>query len=192
MSEVKFTKTKARLTGLKTCIICHERLEIAAFSKYAYTTNQGKRSERFSSRCKECESERRMVRHSENRDEDVKRAREWKQRTNYSSTKARAKYSEEAKERLKIQRRASEAKRRIVCGENPRLSETYIRVLGEAKIGNKWLDAYSFELIDDPTIDHIVAVSKGGLHDYWNLCVTSRKNNSSKHTHGMLSWLLTQ
>jgi hypothetical protein len=39
------------------------------------------------------------------------------------------------------------------------------------------------------TVDHIQALSKGGAHDYWNMCVTSLANNSQKHARSLPVWL---
>lgn len=58
------------------------------------------------------------------------------------------------------------------------------------RVGDKYLDAYTGELIDDPTIDHIIPIDAGGTNDPDNLCVTSLSNNSSKGTLPLLYWYL--
>lgn len=61
--------------------------------------------------------------------------------------------------------------------------------LSLARVGDKYLDAYSGELIDTPTIDHIVPLSLGGTNDVDNLCVTSLSNNSSKFNDLLIVWM---
>lgn len=59
-----------------------------------------------------------------------------------------------------------------------------------ARVGSQYLDAYTGELIDDPTIDHIIPLASDGAHSALNMCVTSRFNNTSKHKTPMLVWLV--
>jgi 5-methylcytosine-specific restriction endonuclease McrA len=72
------------------------------------------------------------------------------------------------------------------------VSEAY-RIIKEGcdqyKIGDKYLDVYSGELIDSPSVDHVVALSKGGKHEVDNLCVTSAKSNNEKHAHSLIMFL---
>ena len=72
----------------------------------------------------------------------------------------------------------------------PEVRAAIEQTLELARIGDKYLDAYSGELIEEPTIDHIVPLSKGGTNDLDNLCVTSLSNNSSKFNDDLLVWLV--
>lgn len=59
-----------------------------------------------------------------------------------------------------------------------------------------WCDAYSGEYIggsnNKRTVDHIVALNKGGEHTIWNLVPMSRSNNSSKQDKDMIEWYKIQ
>lgn len=57
------------------------------------------------------------------------------------------------------------------------------------RIGDRYLDAYTMELIDAPTIDHVVPLSLGGANVAENFVVTSRRNNSSKRDQSMIMFL---
>jgi hypothetical protein len=178
--------------GKRHCIMCKEARAVVEFPQYSYTTNQGKPSKRYGSRCSDCERTRRLCRYERRGHIERSIAREYKTANREKIAAKEREFALENRELVLCRRRAYEAKRRAVCGNNPRRSangEVYLRVLDEARIGNLWLDAYDGELIDNPTVDHIVPVAKGGCHEYENLCVTSKANNSSKHTRSLLQWL---
>jgi len=100
-------------------------------------------------------------------------------------------YRDENREKTLRQRVISEQKRTAAKfgQEDNALIE---RVLAEARFGDKYLDAYSGDMIDKPVVDHIVPLSRGGAHAYENLCVTSRSNNSTKHAKPLLVFLATR
>lgn len=54
----------------------------------------------------------------------------------------------------------------------------------------KYLDVYTMELIDYPTIDHVIPLSQGGDSSADNLAITSRQNNSRKRDQSMIMFLL--
>ena len=178
--------------GIRHCIVCGAEKDLSFFGAYRYKTKQGKPSVRYSSRCRGCESIRRRARYEKKGESERRQARAWKLRTGYDSAEVRRGYAGEMRAAMLLARRASEAKRRAVHGKNPADGTLYIQVMDEAKIGDGWLDAYTGEIIGEPTVDHIVPLSRGGAHDYWNLCVTSKRNNSSKHNKTLLTWLARQ
>lgn len=57
------------------------------------------------------------------------------------------------------------------------------------RIGDKYIDAYTMELIDSPTIDHIIPLAAGGSNDVGNFVLTSRANNSSKRDGNLIGFL---
>jgi 5-methylcytosine-specific restriction endonuclease McrA len=169
------------VTAGRTCARCGVTKPPEAFYRYRY-----KFGERFDSRCKECARARRKQRYAAVGDYERKVGRAYKSR-NRDSLNRRLREQRAASPDFRLYRRASEAKRRAAAGDAT--PEDVRRVLEEARFGDRFLDAYTGELIDDPTIDHIVPLSRGGRHDYDNLCVTSRFNNTSKHNQSMLAWL---
>lgn len=179
---------KPRIKDKKTCIMCGAEKPASAFYVVRYTTKQGKSSVRLESRCKECAKARRKHAHHSNRAAELikMKARRGKNRDKYlASLKA---YRAANRELLLRQRVISEQKRRAAkAGQED--SAMIARVLDEAMVGDKWLDAYTGELIDKPEIDHIVPLTKGGAHSYENLCVTSGFNNRSKSNRSLLAWL---
>jgi hypothetical protein len=174
--------------GKRSCIVCCNEKTIDQFPSYAYTTAQGKSSARRGSRCISCEANRRKLRYARHGVRERRASLEWKLSTGYK-TPIVAEMSAEALNKKRIQRRFYEAKRRLTHGDNPHTSQDYFAVVDEARFGDLWLDAYSGELISNPTVDHIDPIAKGGLHTFENLCVTSKANNSSKRSRSFLIWL---
>ena len=127
-----------------------------------------------------------------NHSEETKRHRDYhaKNRT-VLNEKARL-YRVANAERVRIARVASEHARRITGYEPKRkeVAELIQYVFESYRIGEKYLDPYSGDLIDFPTLDHIVALSKGGENHLDNLTVTSLSNNISKHNKPLLIWML--
>jgi len=114
----------------------------------------------------------------------------WKRR-NYEANQAKFRAYQAANiDLVRARRRASEQKRRYAVLATADVNgDTIQKVLDEARFGDRWLDAYSGELITNPTIDHIEPLVRGGVHTYENLCVTSRANNGRKHARSLLVWL---
>jgi 5-methylcytosine-specific restriction endonuclease McrA len=97
------------------------------------------------------------------------------------------------REKRRMTLRISQQARRIAGGwskNSKAVRKAIEETLELARIGNQYLDAYTGELIDEPTIDHIIPISKGGTNDADNLCVTSLSNNSSKFNDSLLIWLI--
>jgi 5-methylcytosine-specific restriction endonuclease McrA len=115
-------------------------------------------------------------------------------RQNHPTThNARSKRWVEANpEKRRLTTRICEQKRRAMAWskKQPDVRAAIEQALELARFGDKYLDAYSGDLIDDPTIDHIVPLSQGGSNDADNLCVTSLSNNSSKFNDTLLVWLV--
>lgn len=174
--------------GERRCIICCLTLGVDEFTSYTYTTKQGKRSSRRESRCKSCCKIRRKARYARNPEKSKAQSRAWKELNPEHLAAMREARRNEA---FRAYRRASESSRRsqrdVSASE---AASATMQALSDARVGNLWLDAYTGKLISDPTIDHIVPVSGGGSHGYENLCVTSRRNNTSKHALPLLVWLI--
>ena len=82
--------------------------------------------------------------------------------------------------------------KKIAMGCDKRLKhvrESIGEVLESYRVGDMYWDVYSSELIEKPTIDHIVPISSGGTNESANFCVTSLENNSSKNKMPLLVWL---
>lgn len=176
--------------GQKLCSRCKALLSADRFSSHAYTTNQGKRSVRISPRCIECSRKHAREGHRKRGEEGLRVARIWK-----AKNAARAKSGLEAwrannRDFLLASRRQSEALRRAHGGGRAAPPPGLFKlVLDEARVEGGWLDAYTGDVIQDPTVDHIEPLCAGGGHEYGNLCVTSRANNSRKRTASMLRYL---
>ena len=58
----------------------------------------------------------------------------------------------------------------------------------------EWKCAYSGITLTNDTrsLDHIIAISKGGLNEIWNMCPMLKSYNSSKNTSDMLEWYIKQ
>jgi 5-methylcytosine-specific restriction endonuclease McrA len=181
------------INGARRCITCGDSKPVAEFYCYPYVTKQGKSSTRTDSRCLECNRSRRRRRYAQNKPRENCWSRDYHAKNNEAVSRRVTQYRQADPERCRLQKRIAQQKRKARAGisaaENRELIE---RVLAEAMIGDKYLDAYSGELIDNPQIDHIVPLKNGGAHTYDNLCVTSAFNNGSKHCTPMLIWLATR
>jgi 5-methylcytosine-specific restriction endonuclease McrA len=170
----------------KRCIRCKEPKPLAEFSKYPYITNQGRESFRYESRCKACNRARRMERYKANQEAQRADHRAWaKENREHINSYRRG------NPKILVSRLASEHKRRARGWRNDHGPgrAAVAEALALARIGSKYLDAYSGELIDRPTIDHVTPLSLGGSNAQDNLCVTSRWNNTSKHDDLLIVWL---
>lgn len=191
------------ITATRTCTTCKSEKPPGDFSRYAYTTTQGKRSVRFDSRCKACNRLRKQESHAKNRERNNAQSRAWREANPEAMRRAVKRWQRANREASKAWRQANIGSIRIsrIASEQRRragqagMSTAEVRTAVEttlalAKVGSRYLDAYSGELIDRPTIDHIVPLASGGSGCADNLCVTSRANNASKFTASLLVWLV--
>lgn len=181
------------MTGIKpfrVCISCKQTKAKADFYCYPYTTKQGKRSVRAESRCKDCTKARRRERNARKISVDLDTYKKYRAANKTELARRLKAYRNANIGKVRAQRIESERRRRIA--KSGKKMGLVARVLDEYRVGDKYIDAYSCELIDVPTIDHIVPLSCGGKHEYDNLCVTSLGNNSSKRNRPLLLWLLNR
>jgi 5-methylcytosine-specific restriction endonuclease McrA len=146
---------------------------------------------RYEPRCKQCNRERRKETWAS---DPVKHRR----RQNVLRDANREHLNREANRR-NLERGAEKRLKRVIAqqkrhacfggtaAENRKIIEDALEF---ACFGDKYLDAYSGELIDRPTVDHIIPLSRGGQHSADNICITSFSNNASKNNKPLLSWLL--
>lgn len=176
--------------GLKRCCDCCADKAVTEFGSYAYTTNQGKRSTRIDSRCRACNRARRKAAYAVDGERMRAVGRAYKARRGQALLDQVQAYRAANREKWLLQKRGYEQRRRSCAAlDSVDAVALVARVLDEARVGRKWLDAYSGELISDPEVDHIVPLSKGGRHEYENLCVTSGWNNRSKSNRPVLAWM---
>lgn len=189
MAELTFRVRNPRIATKKRCLKCKKVLLAEDFYKYRYLTNQLKLSYRLAPTCKNCSNAQRRI----SRKLDPERQAEITKRY-------KVKHAEEIREWTKAYRQLPENKRRHAASENIRRMKGVNRskksdmvaideALELARFGDRYLDAYSGELIDKPTVDHIIPLKSGGSHDSDNLCVTSRINNISKHVKPLIIWM---
>jgi 5-methylcytosine-specific restriction endonuclease McrA len=178
------------MTELRTCITCNEARQSDSFYRYAYTTTAGNPGHRYDSRCKPCARARRIGDYSRNTEARKAVAREWKASQGEAALQKVRDYRVANREKWLLQKRAYEAKRRSGGSLDSAAAVRLVRrVLDEARVPGGYLDAYTGEIINDPEVDHIVPLARGGAHEYDNLCVTSGFNNRSKRDTPMLVWM---
>lgn len=155
---------------LRKCHICGEHKDESQFSRYAYTTLQGKRSVRFESRCRECNAERRR---------------------HYRQPGEQKRYRESNPHRTMLQSSVSKIRRRLrkYGVMVPDATRITLDAFESYRVGDKYLDAYTGKLIDRPILDHVVPLCKGGLHEPGNLCVTSYEVNRDKSENDLIAWM---
>ncbi len=194
------------VTEEKQCIRCEQLKPIGLFPFSSWRIRANGESRRYvESYCKACKNEYARLnlkaskaawqRQYRLRDlESFKIAKRISHQNNRESHNARCKrWVALNPDKRRLTSRISAQKRRVDQGWNrksPDIRLVIEQTLELARVGDKYLDAYSGELIDDPTIDHIVPISKGGTNDADNLCVTSLSNNSSKCDDSLIVWLV--
>lgn len=181
-----------RIPVERHCIVCGTVKPAGEFSLCQYTTNQGKVSQRLDSRCKKCNAVRQGNWRGKNYERHLRLLREYRA-ANRETVRARVKeYRAANRDKVLLQRVISQQKRRLRGYDSHRndVREVIETALELARIGDRFLDAYSGELIDNPTIDHIIPLSAGGTHDLDNVCITSFENNRSKRSTPLLLWMI--
>ncbi len=181
-----------RMRPRKTCSLCHTDKSCEEFDQSRYTTNQGKRSIRLESRCRECDSARKSKSWRLNLEKNRARSRQ-KHRANRERNNEQLRaYRAKNRPKVLLQRIVSQQKRMLsgYGGGRTEVRKITEEVLALARFGNQYFDAYSGQLIDHPVIDHIVPLSLGGDHSAGNVCITSRSNNASKGRTPLLLWML--
>lgn len=147
---------------------------------------------RFKSECKSCGSARGKILRQADPEKWKQKCRNWRKQHPDERLAYDREYRDKNREKWQIYGRKNYANRKAAKFNpaSPATKEAVAQTLAQARFGDQYLDAYSGELIDDPTIDHIVPLSKGGTSDPDNLCVTSKANNASKHNNDLLIWLV--
>jgi len=187
---------KADRVATKRCSDCKDIKPASQFSRYSYTTKQGKRSVILHSRCKRCCANYQNARRRNGGDVFQAKQRQWNREWQAANRKHISIYAQTY--RATHPRKSTAWKRESWFRRNTRLdaiasepqTNLYHQVLELSRVGHKYLDAYTGDLIDKPTVDHVVPLSGGGAHVLDNLCVTSFSNNASKNDTPLLVWLL--
>lgn len=147
---------------------------------------------RFRSECRECGKVRCRNDWQTNSEKRKQKTKIWRTRHRTELLAYDREYRQNNREKWQVYGRRNYANRKG-AGFNPgdpSVRDAVAQALELARFGDRYLDAYSGELIDKPTIDHIVPLSKGGTSDVDNLCVTSRRTNASKRDNDLLVWLV--
>lgn len=171
--------------GKRACIICGDTMPLVEFPAFAYTTKQGKRSTRYSSRCKACEAARRRDRHARQQDKSRAQSREWRERNREYALAKSAEYrgSERGrKARARCQRDRNQ-RQRVAEGFYTEADIQRFRLLQRGRC------AYCKTSMGEKyTIDHIEPVAKGGTNWPSNLQLLCRPCNSRKQDKDPIEW----
>lgn len=150
--------------GKRNCILCGAQKPLADFCQYKYTTMQGKRSVRHSSRCKECEKVRMNAAYYGDRETHIARASSWQSRNPES-------------------KRASYHKRRSAEGS---FTPADVAVMLDRQRGKCAYCRLSFR--GKHTVDHITPLALGGTNWPRNLQLTCRPCNTKKNAKDPIDW----
>lgn len=180
--------------GTKPCTDCGETKAISEFYLKTWNCLDGNVTQTPGSRCKVCHNN--ICKDYAKRNKIAVRAyqRVWRE---INAEKLREQKRQQKKRRPEHYKRESQASRykrksKAGAGYNKTLKaikEAIAFTLEQYRVGDQYLDVYSGELIDKPTIDHIVPISQGGDNSAENMCVTSAFHNTSKHRNSLLIWL---
>ena len=154
--------------------MCSEEKPLAAFYAYGYTTNQGKRSMRYESRCMPCAKARRRAMHAANRDVEIEVSRKWRKANPEAMMAQRRAYqaSEHGKRmKAKHQRIRCARQRAGMSGPEDRLEVKAI-----------YAEAAELEKLFGVKlhVDHVMPLSKGGKHERRNLQILTARDNLIK------------
>ena len=168
----------------RSCITCKQVKAPSEFSRYKYTTNQGKPSTRFDSRCKSCNRKRRMIRYNDPEKGATDRATSLKWKHENSShlreySKARREDPAHRAMKAKAQRLRKARIRSGSDSRDPAIAEIYQAAMDLEKKLNDCV------ICDDPLelkmhVDHKVPLVLGGQHVAGNLQILSAIENLKK------------
>lgn len=165
-----------RETREKVCVMCHETLSLADFYSYPYTTNQGKRSLRYESRCKACSKERRRVQYHANPERDRSVTQAWRARNKEAiqeQTKHRQQNDPWFRAIKATAQRRRKARMRSSSG-SPRLDGPQIRALYAEAVRLSRTTGIAHH------VDHIIPLKHGGKHVIENLQIITATENMKK------------
>jgi 5-methylcytosine-specific restriction endonuclease McrA len=156
----------------KTCIMCEEVKPLTEFYAYGYTTNQGKRSTRYESRCKPCSIMRRKAQSAASPGKDAENARQWRENNADRQLEYAREYraSEAGKKTKARLQRIRSARMRVAGGEDsPEIREIYAEAARvEALVAN--CPVFDLpEIGKKMHVDHIIPIARGGEHKIGNL-----------------------
>ena len=176
--------------GRRPCIRCGCVLPVEAFYRSRYTTNQGRLSFRYSSECKPCGRAKKNADTRKHLEERRAATRVWRANNRDRIKAYQEGYCEAKREAIKAGRRRYQRQRVGLYGVSEGEYKALVaQVIEEARFGDLYWDAYDGKLISDPSVDHLVPLSKGGKTEWENLVVTSLANNMSKSNLDFLYWL---
>jgi hypothetical protein len=155
----------------KCCISCGDQKPLSAFYAYGYTTNQGKRSQRYESRCVECARARRLASYAVNGEQDRAASRRWKHRNrDHLAAYSKRKQQDPAHRALKAKsQRLRKARMRSGQGDTPEIRAIYAQAIREQALIQRCPVFDIPELGKKLHVDHRIPLAKGGLHAVSNL-----------------------
>lgn len=161
----------ASLKAVRRCIMCGETKVSDEFYLTSYITTQGKKSQRHEGRCKPCARDRRRAAHAANPKQGAAASRAYRAKhPGYTALKA-AQYRQtpEGKAiKAKLQR-LRKARMRSGQGDNQAIRAIYEQAIAEETIIVSCPIFCLPELGRKLHVDHIIPLSKGGVHHEDNL-----------------------
>lgn len=160
------------LVNARPCIMCGGERDVA----YAYTTAQGKRSVRFDSRCKACNSERRKLR------SDPAQCRAWREANRETHLEGLRRYrsTEEGKRQKAKAQRLRKARLRSGEESTPEIAAIYDEAM-KIEIAIQSCPVFDLpELGKKMHVDHIIPLARGGRHEASNLQILAAGLNMRK------------
>lgn len=156
----------------RPCCKCGEMRPRDAYTWYAYTTNQGKRSTRRDSACRECRRLARMDRYRRDPDQDKAAAREWRESNRSHISEYNRRYRA-TKPEMKREAQARRKQRSAPCA-----------CCDRKEIQSWYRAAWEHGL----EMDHIVPLSRGGKHCLWNLQLLTTEAHKQKTREDYKRW----
>jgi 5-methylcytosine-specific restriction endonuclease McrA len=166
---------------VKVCTKCGEEKTVDEFSAYGYTTNQGKRSTRYESRCKPCARKRQADYRLAN--PDVTKAQNKRRDPAMLARVARAyQQTEHGRAKKAYHQRLRKARMRSRAGDNTAIRAIYAEAMAVEHIVALCPVFDLPELGKKMHVDHIMPLAKGGKHEASNLQILPIGLNMRKGT----------
>lgn len=168
---------RTRIQPNKPCIMCGGPRDMT----YAYTTNQGRRSIRYESRCKACCRQRRRQSYAANPERDLVSARKWKTaNSDRISTYNRQRQMDPAHRCLKAyHQRLRKARMRSGQPDDPAIRAIYLQAQHENELASR-CPIFRLPELGQLQVDHIMPLAQGGQHRADNLQILAAGLNMRK------------
>jgi 5-methylcytosine-specific restriction endonuclease McrA len=168
---------------VKCCTRCSQEKPLHEFYACRYTTNQGKQSIRYESRCRKCVSKRGKERRAKDPSLSSRYMAEWRSKNGDRELEYRKQYqdSDHGKRVRAKNQRLRKARMRSGSGDDAEIRAIYTEAMEIERIIAVCPVFDIPELTKKMHVDHIIPLARGGKHVASNLQILPGGINVRKH-----------